>query len=64
MKFLNSVLSGIPEFRQLYDAVTNERFPVMATGLHSIHKAHLIHHLCFHTVRRALVIAGDESEGA
>ncbi|MBQ9460739.1 MAG: transcription-repair coupling factor, partial [Clostridia bacterium] len=64
MKFLNSVLSGIPEFRQLYEAVLHERFPVMATGLYSVHKAHLIHHLCFHSGRRALVIAGDEAEGA
>ncbi len=64
MKFLNSVLSGLPEFRQLYEAVQHERFPAMATGLYSIHKAHLIHHLCFHTGRRALVIAGSESEAA
>ncbi len=64
MKFLNSVLSGIPEYRQLYEAVSNERFPVMATGLASVHKAHLIHNLCYHTGQRALVIAGDESEAA
>ena len=64
MKFLNSILSGIPEYRQLYEAICKERFPAMATGLASVHKAHLIHHLCLHTGRRALVIAGDEAEGA
>ena len=64
MNFLNNVLSGIPEFRQLYEAVSKERFPAMATGLSSVHKAHLIHHLCFHSGRRALVIAGDEAEAS
>lgn len=62
MKFLNSVLSELSEYRQLYSAVCEERYPAMATGLSSVHKAHLIYHLCYHTGRRAVVVAADETE--
>lgn len=62
MRFLNSVLSGVSEYRQLYSALEEDRFPVMAAGLSSVHKAHLIHHLCTFTGRRAAVIASDEAE--
>ena len=62
MKFLNNVLSDITEYRQLYKAVSEDMFPTMTTGLSAVHKAHLIHYLCTHTGKRALVIAADESE--
>ena len=62
MKFLNSVLSDITEYRQLYKAVSEDMFPSMTTGLSAVHKAHIIHYLCTHTGKRALVIAADESE--
>lgn len=62
MKFLNSVLSEVSEYRQLYNAVCEERYPAMATGLSSVHKAHLIYHLCYHTGKRAVIIAADETE--
>ncbi len=64
MKYLNSVLSRIPEYRQLYSAVCDDHLPAMATGLSAVHKAHLIHHLEYHTRRSVLVLTGDESEAA
>lgn len=64
MKYLNSILSRIPEYRQLYSALCDNRLPAMAAGLSAVHKAHLIHHLEYHTGRKALVITGDEAEAA
>lgn len=62
MKFLNNILSGITEFRQLYAALEENRLPAMATGLSAVHKAHLIHELCTKTGKRAVLLAADESE--
>ncbi len=63
MKFLNHVLDGLAEFRQLEQAIHTGRLPAMATGLSAVHKAHLIHHLCTACGQQAMVIAGDETEG-
>lgn len=62
MRFLNSVLSDVPEYRQLYQGILDDRLPAMASGLSAVHKAHIIHHICFHTNSKCAVIAGDESE--
>ena len=64
MKFLHNKLDGMPEYRQLFSALNTGRLPAMATGLSSVHKAHFISELCRQTERRALVIAGDETEAA
>ena len=62
MKFLNNVLNDVPQYRQLFDALSVGSFPAMATGLSSVHKAHLVHHLCVNNNKKAVVIASDEAE--
>ena len=62
MKFLNNVLNDIPQYRQLFDALSVGSYPAMATGLSSVHKAHLVHHLCVNNNKKAVVIASDEAE--
>ena len=62
MKFLDNILGGIAEYKQLFSAVSSGRLPAMATGLGGVHKAHLIHTLCKRTCKRALVITGSETE--
>ena len=64
MKFLHNKLDGMAEYRQLFSALETNKLPAMATGLSSVHKAHLISELCRQTDRRALVIAGDETEAS
>ncbi len=64
MKFLYNVLNDTAEFRQLLSAVDSGSLPAMATGLSSVHKAHLISELCRQTDKKALIIAGDEAEAA
>ena len=62
MQFLAEVLNGLPEYRDVKDAIALSRLPLAATGLSGVHKAHLIYALCAATGRRALVIAPDEQE--
>ncbi|MDD6489863.1 MAG: transcription-repair coupling factor [Clostridia bacterium] len=62
MKFLDGVLRGVEEYRELSRSIELGRFPAMATGLSGIHKAHLIHSLCTEKNCGALVIASDEAE--
>lgn len=64
MKFLTGILSRLAEYQQLEKAISEHQLPAMATGLSAIHKSHLIHTLCAGTGQKALVIAGDEAEGA
>ena len=64
MKFLTGILSQLAEYQQLEKAISEHQLPAMATGLSAIHKSHLIHTLCAGTGQKALVIAGDEAEGA
>lgn len=62
MKFLDGVLRGVEEYRELSRSIALGRMPAMATGLSGIHKAHLIHSLCTEKNCGALVIASDEAE--
>ena len=62
MKFLLNAASRLPEFRQLDEAVAGGALPAAVTGLATVHKAHFIAALCRNRQRRALVLAGDESE--
>lgn len=62
MKFLDGVLRGVEEYRELSRSIGLGRMPAMATGLSGIHKAHLIHSLCTEKNCGALVIASDEAE--
>ncbi len=62
MRFLNHVLDGVSEYRQLSEAIREGRLPAMAAGLTAVHKAHLVHELCVQTGSRAVVIASDEAE--
>lgn len=62
MKFLDGVLRGVEEYRELSRSIDLGRMPAMATGLSGIHKAHLIHSLCTEKNCGALVIASDEAE--
>lgn len=62
MKFFDNILKDVPEYRELSRAVQLERLPAMATGLSGVHKAHLIHSLCYENNCGALVIASDEHE--
>ena len=62
MKFLDGVLRGVEEYRELSRAVDLGRMPAMATGLSGVHKAHFIHSLCTEKNCGALVIASDEAE--
>ena len=64
MKFLTGILSRLAEYQQLEKAISEHQLPAMATGLSAIHKSHLIHTICAGTGQKALVIAGDEAEGA
>lgn len=62
MKFLDGVLRGVEEYRELSRSIALGRMPAMATGLSGVHKAHLIHSLCTEKNCGALVIASDEAE--
>ncbi len=62
MKFLNEVISGIPEYRSLETAVKRGR-PAAATGLTTIHKANAVAALCARLNKKALLLVGDEQEG-
>lgn len=64
MRFLSNVLAKTEEYKTLERAVEHGRTPAMATGLSSVHKAHLIHSMCTRLGRRALVLASDEAEAA
>ncbi len=62
MKFLNHVLNDISEYKDLCYAIENGRVPAMATGLTSVHKAHLVHSICSQSQKKALILASDEAE--
>lgn len=62
MKFLDNIIISIPEYKQLFEAVSKGGLPAMAAGLSSVHKAHAVHDLCSRTGLSALLIASDETE--
>ncbi len=62
MRFLDTIFDGLEEYRELCLAAHKRRFPLMATGLSAVHKAHLIHSMCMKLKTNALVLAADESE--
>lgn len=64
MRFLDDVLWNTEEYRTLEKAVAKGSTPAMATGLSSVHKAHLIYSMCRRLKKQALVIAADETEAA
>lgn len=62
MRFLDGILEGISEYRELQRAVSAGRLPVAATGLSFIHKAHMIYSLCRKEGQGAFVLVSDEGE--
>ena len=64
MKFLDNILFGMEEYRNLERSVRTGKTPCMVTGLSNIHKAHLIHSMCKRLGRKALVLASDEGEAS
>lgn len=62
MKFLDNVIEKLPEYKSILTAVKNKPCAVAATGLTSIHKAHLIHCLSRKKSKKAFVVASDEHE--
>lgn len=62
MRFLDSVLGRVPEFRVLERAVADGRLPAAATGLSSVHKAHTIYTLCRKQNCGSFVLVSDEIE--
>lgn len=62
MRFLDTILENVEEYRQLCRSMEYGRFPCMATGLSAVHKAHLIHSILSRSDKNSLVLASDESE--
>lgn len=61
MKFLDDVISEIPQFKAVNKAIKNYGC-VLASGLTSIHKANIISSLCHTRDVRAFCVASDEKE--
>ncbi len=64
MKFFEESLLTQSFYKQLETALQANTLPAAVSGLSSIHKAHVIATLCARFPGRALVLAGEESEGA
>jgi transcription-repair coupling factor (superfamily II helicase) len=62
MKFLDTILKDLPEYRALSLAVGRGGGVAAATGLSGVHKAHVVSALVVEHGRRALLIAADEGE--
>ncbi|MBQ1388262.1 MAG: transcription-repair coupling factor [Clostridia bacterium] len=62
MKFLNEVISRLPEYKTLESAVSRGR-PAAAAGLTTVHKANVISALSNRLHKKALVLVGEEQEG-
>ena len=64
MRYLLPVLQGQQFFTSLLECVGKGTLPLELTGCGFVHKAHITAALCRITGRKALLIAGDESEAS
>ncbi len=62
MRYLIPMLQGQQFFTNLLDCVKKGTLPLELTGCGFVHKAHITAALCRLTGRKALIVAGDESE--
>ncbi len=62
MRFLLPLLECQQFFPSLVDCVEKNVLPLELTGCSFVHKAHVAAVLCRRTERKALIVAGDESE--
>lgn len=62
MKFLDNIISQLPEYNTLQKAVSKGNCAVAATGLTGIHKAHIINSLPFSQKMGAFVVVSEEHE--
>ena len=61
MEFLSKTLQKDPEYGALLQAVTQNRLPVVCTGLSAVHKAALVAALSAHTGRKIALITHTEA---
>ena len=61
MEGIEQLLSGLPEFRRIKDAVQTHDTPVLATGLSGVHKAHMIVSITSQLEKSGLVLVHDEA---
>ena len=62
MNYLTNIISGLKEYKTLFNAVKCGRLSA-ATGLTSVHKANVILALCEQLSQKALLLVGEEQEG-
>ena len=61
MEGIEQLLTGLPEFRRIMEAVERQETPVLATGLSGVHKAHVIVSITRLLEKRGLVLVQDEA---
>ena len=64
MRFLIPMLQGQQFYGSLLECVNKGTLPLELTGCSFMHKAHITAALCRQTGRKALIVAGDESEAS
>lgn len=62
MKFLKDILSTCEEYKRLAKNLRQNKFPVAATGLSSIHKAHVVYSMCGNLFKKAFILTSGEGE--
>ena len=64
MRFLIPMLQGQQFYGSLLECINKGTLPLELTGCSFMHKAHVTAAVCSATGRKALIVAGDESEAA
>lgn len=61
MEGIERLLSGLPEFKRIWNAVETHATPVLASGLSGVHKAHMIVSITSQLKQCGLVLVHDEA---